>query len=103
MFFKPKFDVTAQEAWHNMTTQSIYVLDCREVYEYEEGHIPHAHLIPLQEIEARAREIPKHTTIYVYCRSGHRAKSAKKKLEALGYTQVYNIGGVVQWPYELVK
>lgn len=103
MFFHPKFDVEAKEAWHAIQSESVFLLDCREVYEYEEGHIPHAHLIPIQEIETRQHEIPKHEKIYVYCRSGQRANTAKRKLLALGYTEVFNIGGVVQWPYDLVK
>ena len=69
------------------------------------GHIEGAELIPLGEVEDTFEEmdIKKEQTIYVYCRSGHRSGIAQEVLMDMGFTDVYNIGGVMQWPYELIQ
>ena len=79
------------------------VLDVREQDEYDEKHIPDAVLFPVGMIDAETAEgvIPeKDTVILVYCRSGNRSKTASSKLAELGYTQVYEFGGIKDWPYE---
>lgn len=103
MFFKPQFDIDAAQAKTNLDTGDICLLDVRSVAEFQEGHIENAMCIPVEELEERHQELNKESTIYLYCRSGQRANSAKKMLLKLGFHMVYNIGGVVQWPYELTK
>ncbi len=71
------------------------IIDVRDKEEYEEEHIPSAINIPLAQIETISLGLDE--VIYVTCRSGQRAASAKRKLEALGYKQVINMGGIVQW------
>ena len=70
--------------------------------EYDEAHIPGAIVIPNTEIEARAEsELPdKDQMILVYCRSGRRSKLAADILVELGYTNIYEFGGIIDWPYE---
>lgn len=98
--------ITAQEAKEMMDADSsALVLDVRTLDEYNEGHIKDALLIPDSEISERAlQEIPDlSTTILVYCRSGRRSALAAQKLSELGYTKVYDFGGIIDWPYETVK
>ena len=89
-----------------MDSESGYIiLDVREQYEYDEGHILGAILIPYGEIAARAeKELPdKDQLILVYCRSGRRSKIAAEELVKLGYTNVKEFGGIIDWKYEIVK
>lgn len=81
------------------------ILDAREKSEYDEGHIPGAIVIPHTEIEDKARELlpDKDKLILVYCRSGRRSKIAAEALVKLGYTNVKEFGGIIDWPYEVVK
>ena len=80
------------------------VLDVREAEEYASGHIPGAVLLPVGTIseETAAQAIPtKDATVLVYCRSGNRSQTASAALAQLGYTQVYEFGGIQDWPYEV--
>lgn len=79
------------------------VLDTREKHEYDAGHIPGAILIPYTEIENKADEMlpDKDAMILVYCRSGRRSKIASESLAGLGYTNVKEFGGIIDWPYEI--
>ena len=81
------------------------ILDVRTEDEYERGHIPQAVLLPLDTIEEDASsELPKKDqTILVYCRSGVRSKIAARILDAMGYTNVYEFGGILEWPYEITR
>ena len=81
------------------------VLDTREQDEYDEGRIPNAILIPYTEIENKAEEMlpDKDKLILVYCRSGRRSKIAAENLVKLGYTNVKEFGGIIDWPYEVEK
>jgi len=82
------------------------ILDVREQHEYDEKHIPDAILLPLGTIteETAAAVIPdKEAIVLVYCRSGNRSKTASKALSDLGYTQIYEFGGISAWPYEVVQ
>lgn len=83
----------------------IVLLDVRTEEEYNEGHIEGATLLPLATIEAKATSVipDLDATLFVYCRSGVRSAEAVKSLIALGYTRVYNLGGIIDWPYEIVK
>jgi len=78
------------------------ILDTREQDEFDEGHIPGAILIPYTEIENKAEEMlpDKDAQILVYCRSGRRSKIAAETLAKLGYTNIKEFGGIIDWPYE---
>lgn len=97
-------NITAQEAKHIMDAQECYViLDVRTQEEYDQGHIPGAILIPDYEIAERAEEVltDKNQLILVYCRSGRRSKNASQILVELGYTNIREFGGIIDWPYEV--
>ncbi len=98
--------ITAKEAKTIMDTEQDYVIiDARTEEEFAEGHIKNAILIPEYEIAERAeKELPdKDALILVYCRSGRRSKIASEELVKLGYTNVKEFGGIIDWPYEIVK
>ena len=98
--------ITAQEAKMIMDTETDYVIiDARTEEEFAAGHIENAVLIPEYEIAERAeKELPdKDGLILVYCRSGRRSKIASEELVALGYTNVKEFGGIIDWPYEITK
>ncbi|WP_338991150.1 rhodanese-like domain-containing protein [Fusobacterium polymorphum] len=70
-----------------------FLLDVREEYEYQEGHIKGAVNLPLREILEKKDTLPKNKDIYVYCRSGHRSADAVNFLKSLGFEKVHNIEG----------
>ena len=81
------------------------ILDVREQDEYNQGHIPNAILIPYTEIENKAGKMlpDKDKLILVYCRSGRRSKIAAESLVNIGYTNVKEFGGIIDWPYEVAS
>ena len=85
--------------------KSIKLIDVRTRLEFSEGHIPHSVNIPLDTLESRlAKSLPnKDAKIFVVCYSGARAKTAVSELKKVGYTQVFNIGGVSTWKHEMTK
>ncbi len=98
--------ITAEQAKTIMDTEKDYVIiDARTEEEFAEGYIENAILIPEYEIKDRAeKELPdKDQLILVYCRSGRRSKIASDELVKLGYTNVKEFGGIIDWPYEVVK
>ena len=98
--------ISGAEAKALMDSESGYIIiDARTQSEYDEGHILGAILIPEYEISARAeKELPdKDQLILVYCRSGRRSKIAAEELVKLGYTNVKDFGGIIDWEYEIVK
>ena len=89
-----------------MDSQEVVILDVREQDEFDSGHIAGAVLLPVGSIsEATAAEVipKKDSVVLVYCRSGNRSKTASEKLVELGYTKVYEFGGINTWPYEIEK
>lgn len=97
-------NITAEEAKQIMDTEEGYViLDVREQDEYDAGHIPGAILIPYTQIEEKANEMlpDKEQLILVYCRNGRRSKIAAEALVKLGYTNIKEFGGIIDWPYEV--
>ena len=95
--------ISQEEAKEMIDTQDVIILDVREQDEYESGHIPGAVLLPVGTIdeETAAEVIPeKDSTVLVYCRSGNRSKTASSALTELGYTNIYEFGGINTWPYE---
>ena len=98
--------ITQQAAKEIMDQGGDYILlDVRSQSEFDEGHIEGAILIPDTEIESHAEtELPeKDALILVYCRSGRRSKLAAQTLADLGYTNVQEFSGLVDWSYEIVK
>ena len=98
--------ISADDAKGLIDSESEFIIiDARTESEYAEGHIEGAILIPEYEIADRAeKEIPdKDRLILVYCRSGRRSKIASEELVKLGYTNVKEFGGIIDWPYETVK
>ena len=96
--------ISQEEAKEMMDTQEVIILDVREQDEYDSGHIPGAVLLPVGTIndETASAVIPeKDDTVLVYCRSGNRSKTASAALAGLGYTNIYEFGGINTWPYEI--
>ncbi|WP_312640333.1 rhodanese-like domain-containing protein [Hydrogenoanaerobacterium sp.] len=97
--------ITAEQAKKRMdeNTDAI-ILDVRTQQEYDEKHIGGALLLPNENIkDTRPEQLPDlNAEILVYCRSGNRSRQAAEKLVALGYTAVYDFGGINSWPYETV-
>lgn len=81
------------------------ILDVRRPDEYAEGHIENAINVPNESIiDREPTELPdKDQLVLVHCRSGKRAKEAAQKLENMGYTNIKEFGGIIDWPYGTVK
>lgn len=97
-------NITAQQAKEIMVSQEGYIiLDTRTQEEFDEGHIPGAILIPYDEILEKAEDMltDKDQMILVYCRSGRRSKLAAEDLVKLGYSNIKEFGGIIDWPYEV--
>lgn len=97
-------NITIEEAKEIMDSREDYIiLDVRAQEEYDQGHIPGAIVIPHTEITVRAEaELKdKDQLILVYCRSGRRSKLAAEDLVKLGYTNIKEFGGILDWPYEV--
>ena len=95
--------ISQEEAKEMMDTQEVIILDVREQDEYDSSHISGAVLLPVGSIDedTAAEVIPeKDSTVLVYCRSGNRSKTASSTLVELGYTNIYEFGGINTWPYE---
>ena len=96
-------NISPEEAKKRLESENgIVLLDVRTQEEYDEKHIPKSLLIPVDVIETEAAEKlkDKNATIFVYCRSGRRSITASEALVKMGYTKVYNLGGIIDWPYE---
>jgi len=94
--------ITAEEAKTLMEKEEVIILDVRTEEEFADIRIEGAVLIPDYEIEALAEEMlpDKDATILVYCRTGRRSEEASRSLINMGYTRVYDFGGIVDWEYE---
>lgn len=99
--------ITPEQAKQMMESQPApFILDVREQDEFATGHIRGAKLLPLSTIRpnSAAQLIPdKDQTVLVYCRSGRRSHKACMMLSKLGYTHIFDFGGIMDWPYEIVK
>ena len=98
--------ITMSEAVKMMETEKNYIiLDIRRADEYDEGHIPGAINVANESIgTAEIPELPdKSQLILVYCRSGRRSKEASEKLVKLGYTNIVEFGGILDWKGEIEK
>lgn len=97
-------NITAEEAKQIMDSETGYIiLDVRTQEEYDQGHIPGAIVISHEQIAEKAEEMltDKDQLILVYCRSGRRSKLAAQILAELGYTNIKEFGGILDWPYEV--
>ena len=100
------YQIPQDEAKRIMDEESDYIIvDAREQSEYDEGHIKGAIVIPYTEIEQKAEELLPNKTqlILVYCRSGRRSKIAAQSLANMGYKNVKEFGGIIDWQYEIEK
>lgn len=98
--------ISAEDAKKRMDSgDDIIILDVRTQAEYDESHIPGAILIPNETIgNEKPEQLPDtDQEILVYCRSGNRSAQAAKKLVEAGYTQIYDFGGIMDWPYDTVS
>ena len=99
-------NITAEEAKRIMDSEEGYIiLDVRTQEEYDQGHIPGAIVISHEEIAEKAEDVltDKDQMILVYCRSGRRSKITAEALVELGYTNIKEFGGIIDWPYEVEK
>lgn len=97
--------ITPAEAKTIMDSESGFIiLDVRTEEEFAQGHIKDAILIPDYEIESKAESVlkDKKQLILVYCRSGRRSKLAAQTLVDMGYTDIKEFGGIIDWPYEII-
>ena len=98
--------ITMDKAVEMMKSESGYIiLDVRTVEEFNERHIPGAICVPNESIGTEPiEELPqKDQLILVYCRSGRRSKEAAEKLAAMGYSNIYEFGGILDWTGETVS
>ena len=97
--------LTFEEAHRFLTEhREAVLLDVREEAEYITGHARDALLLPVDELTEESAGLvigTKDTPVLVYCRTGRRSREAVRKLEEMGYTEVYDMGGLVGWPYGL--
>ena len=102
-----KYTLISQEEAKKIidSEQGIVIVDVRRQDEYDQGHIPGALLIPNETIMSTPPpELPDmDQKILIYCRSGNRSKQAAKKLADMGYTNIYEFGGINTWQGEIVK
>lgn len=97
--------ISAEEAKAMMNDEGVKVVDVREQNEYDEGHIDGAILVPLGSIKTEIETVAssKDDVLLIYCRSGNRSETASRALVNLGYSEVYDFGGIIDWPYDIVK
>ena len=95
--------ITPAEAIRLLDAGKAQAVDVREPDEFAVGHIPGAKLLPLGDVLTRAEEVmpDKNAQWLIYCRTGRRSADAVQKLEALGYTNLRDLGGILSWPYEI--
>ncbi|MGB4589615.1 MAG: rhodanese-like domain-containing protein [Clostridiaceae bacterium] len=98
--------ISAEDAKKKMDEdKSIILVDVRTKEEYDEAHIENAVLLTLDTINAMAPSLipDKNATYFVYCRSGSRSAIAASELVIMGYMNIYDMGGIADWPYETVQ
>jgi rhodanese-related sulfurtransferase len=96
-------NITAEEGKTMMEEDpTIVLVDVRTQEEFIEEHIPGALLVPVDELESLAPEMmpDKEATYIIYCRSGNRSATAAQQLIDMGYKNIYDMGGIIDWPYE---
>ncbi len=88
-----------------MMEEEVIVVDVRTEEEYSEAHIEGALLLTLDQIDSQAEKVipDKDKTYLIYCRSGSRSSQAAEQLVGMGYTDIYDFGGIIDWPYNTVS
>ena len=100
---RPFTDLSAREAKRFIDRVQPLVLDVRTPGEFQQGHLPDATLIPVQELAQRVNEIAayRNRNVFIYCRSGNRSVVASNILHQAGFTQLYNLRfGIREWVHE---
>lgn len=112
---KSTMETMNEMKWTKITTEDakeiidkeedIIILDVRSESEYKEGHITDSILIPVDKLEDKAENIlkEKDQKVLIYCRSGNRSAKAADILSKMGYTNVYDFGGINNWTYEVER
>ena len=97
--------ISQQEAVKMMQEMETVIVDVRTPEEYAEGHIPLAVNLPLSDVVSRSETVlpDKDACLLVYCRSGNRSKQASEKLAELGYSRVFEFGGINTWTGDIEK
>ena len=98
--------ISADQAVEMMlASEEIVILDVRTKEEFTAGHIENAILLPANEIREQAEIIlpDKNVTILIYCFSGNRSANVARELAAMGYTNVYDFGGIINWRGEITQ
>jgi len=85
------------------SSEDVILLDVRTPSEYNQAHVPGAILLPLDDIQNDMKTLfpDQNSTYIIYCRSGNRSADAVKLLKDLGYQNLYDLGGIIDWPYPL--
>ena len=95
--------ISAEKA-HQMMCElpCFHIIDVRTRNEFQESHIKGAILIPCFEIASSAelRFLNKELPVFIYCKGGTRSRCSAENLVQMGFTKVYDIGGIIDWPYE---
>lgn len=96
--------ISPKEAKERLDRESdIVILDVRTEEEYNEKHIPKAINIPLSKVFDIVKQVyKKDTKIFIYCRSGVRSRVATSQLALMGFSNVFDFGGILSWPYETI-
>ncbi len=96
--------ISPEDAKALIGTEGVTLLDVRTQEEFDEAHIEGAALLPYDAIAQNADKLPqdKDAMVIVYCRSGRRSAIAAQELISMGYTNVLDLGGIQDWPYETV-
>ena len=98
--------ISPQEAKKVMESdKNILLIDVRTLEEYRGNHIPNSHSVPLDNLSIGIEKLVpnKDTKLILYCQSGARSNVACNQLVKLGYTNISNLGGIMSWPYEIVR
>ncbi|MCX7772446.1 MAG: rhodanese-like domain-containing protein [Clostridia bacterium] len=99
----PFSNITPNEALNLLgNSKGTVLIDVRTPDEYKVVHIPKSILIPESEIKEKIADVipDKQATIIVYCQTGKRSAQAAKTLASLGYKRVFNLGGIINWPFK---
>lgn len=96
--------IDAQQAKKMMDEGNVIILDVRTKSEYDLGHIPDAYILSVDMVKDGINNIipDKQAVILVYCKSGNRSKVASRILTEMGYENIYDFGGIIDWPYDIV-
>ena len=95
--------ITPEQAKQMMDQEEVIIVDVRSEEEYAQGHILHSLNVPLDQITDMKNYANVDDTLLVYCRSGNRSAQASEQLIKNGFIHVYDFGGIMEWPYDIVK